>query len=357
MCRKMCVLITVSLLFATSLHAATLTVRQDGTGDFSDIGTALSAAGKRDVILVGRGTYYESLVVDKSVTIEAESGADATVLDGNGTNQIMVIEGRVRVSLVGFTFANGRATDAAALMIWNQAVVSVEDCAFVDNYATGSNAVHVRHTGTRAAFYRCDFLRNDCGVHSAALAMSTGRLIVEDCSFVENTSKGVAGAVNCNGGRVDFHGNLFLRNSGNGEGALVIQGSARGSVTNNTFHGNRGSGAVRIYGRTSFHNNIITSTVGGPGLVSDGAKSRRCNMYFENEGGAVVGTSLAESEFVTDPMYCDFTSDIFTLSGDSPAVGDKNRCGVIGAFDEGCTTSGAVATEKMTLGGLKCLYR
>ena len=84
--------------------AATLNVRQDGTGDFATIGGALAVATSGDIIRVGTGTYGESLTIISSVTLESESGASVTILDGLDSLRIMLIQGAAQVTVRGFTF-------------------------------------------------------------------------------------------------------------------------------------------------------------------------------------------------------------------------------------------------------------
>jgi hypothetical protein len=54
-------------------------VRPDGTGDFTEIQSAIDASAERDLILVGSGTYPAFIVIDKSVTIVADSSAAVVV--------------------------------------------------------------------------------------------------------------------------------------------------------------------------------------------------------------------------------------------------------------------------------------
>ncbi len=358
MLRKGTLFLTVCFFLTSGLQAATVTVCQNNSGQFSTLGDALSAAQPGDLILLGPGSYPESLVIEKSITIEATCSHPLTSLDGGHSQLIMRVQGDVDVVLRGLTFSNGFAEDAAALLIWQQANVTLEDCSFVNNHASGSNAVHVRHQGTTGSFFRCDFIQNECDKHSAALGMGFGaRLLVEDCFFAHNRSHGVAGAVNCNSGEFDFRGNLFLDNTGFGEGALVIQGDATGSITNNTFHVNSGLGAVRINANTIFENNIITDTKGGPGLVSEYPELRSCNLYFNNESGPVDGSELGTHEFVGDPLYCDHPLSVFTLCELSTALEHNNDCGPMGALGEGCTDCGPVTSQQQTLNRIKTLYR
>lgn len=358
--KRLLPLLFITALAATApLHAATIIVQQDGGGDFTTIGEALSAAAGGDVILVDGGTYNESLSVTKSISIKAMEGRALVILDGGNSDRIMLVEGQIYVSLQSLTFTNGFAPDAAALMIWNQADVTVEDCRFISNHATGSNAVHVRHPGTSASFQRCSWVNNTAGLHSAALSLGpSGHLAVEDCQFIDNSSNGVAGAVNCNSGSAIFRRNLFLRNDGAEAGALTVQGSALAEIEKNTFIGNSGGYyAVRINSLSSFHRNIVAATPGGYGLSTGTQENHFCNIYFENDLGPVAGSPLGENEFDLDPLFCDSGQEDFSLCADSPALLASNGCGNMGAFGVGCDECGAVATTGMEWGRLKSIYR
>ena len=58
-------------------------------------------------ILVDAGTYYEHLVVDKSISLVGENRS-TTVIDGNGTGNVIVIDITANhVNVTGFTIRNG----------------------------------------------------------------------------------------------------------------------------------------------------------------------------------------------------------------------------------------------------------
>ena len=224
--------ILILLTILTSAQAVTLMVQLDGSGDYDSIAGAIDAAQPGDSILVGPGIYSEHLFITKSLTLESEFGREFTTLDGADAFQIMEISGPWTVTVRGFLFTNANSQNGSALFIWNGPTVVVEDCSFVENYAFESNAVHARHEATSTIFRRCEFLRNSCAVHSAALGVGFGGSVgVYDCVFAENTSYGTSAAVNTLGARAEFEGNLFLSNSGSGAGALKIESGDLCSVT------------------------------------------------------------------------------------------------------------------------------
>jgi len=81
------------------------TVRDDGSADFSSLQQAINNAEDGDTIIVGPGTYYEHLVVNKSLSI---IGVDqsSTVIDGGNTWMTIVIEAD-NVTLKNFTIQHG----------------------------------------------------------------------------------------------------------------------------------------------------------------------------------------------------------------------------------------------------------
>jgi parallel beta-helix repeat protein len=97
-------LLSVSLLknYKVSVIASpsTLTV---GTGpeDFKTIQEAINNATDGDTIFVRNGTYYENVIINKSITLMGEN-RDFTIINGNKTGHVVTIEAN-NVSIQGFT--------------------------------------------------------------------------------------------------------------------------------------------------------------------------------------------------------------------------------------------------------------
>ena len=96
--------------------AATLTVKQDGTGDYTVIQAAVDAAIPGDSVLVHPGRYFESLMVQTNdislVSLEAITGnqayVDSTVIDGTGSiGGIIVYQYITGINLRGLSITNG----------------------------------------------------------------------------------------------------------------------------------------------------------------------------------------------------------------------------------------------------------
>jgi len=76
-------------------------------GDYPTIRMAVDSAVSGEVILVASGTYYEqSLTIDKSLTLIGEN-SHTTIIDGNGTREMILYVVADHVSIIGFTIRNG----------------------------------------------------------------------------------------------------------------------------------------------------------------------------------------------------------------------------------------------------------
>ena len=104
-------LLTSMLTLAFNIQPAkaqprTWIVDDDGPADFRTIQGAINAASHGDTIFVRAGTYYENVVVSKTVSLVGESPA-TTIIDGNGTGPVVQIT-RDGVNVTDFTLRNGR---------------------------------------------------------------------------------------------------------------------------------------------------------------------------------------------------------------------------------------------------------
>jgi len=72
--------------------------------DYPTIQEAINSASNGDTIFVRVGTYYEHVVVNKSLSLFGEN-RESTIIDGNGTGNVVEITAN-NVSIVGFTIQN-----------------------------------------------------------------------------------------------------------------------------------------------------------------------------------------------------------------------------------------------------------
>lgn len=112
-------LLTYFLLLTSHTHATILTVKQDGTGDYTVIQQAYLASASGDTILVYPGTYFENLDLTyslKDITIASlylftpdQSYIHNTIIDGNHSGSCISIRntGNAKIIIYGFTIHHG----------------------------------------------------------------------------------------------------------------------------------------------------------------------------------------------------------------------------------------------------------
>ena len=131
------------------VFAVTLTVKQDGSGDYTSIQTALDAANPGDTVLVYPGRYYENLSIQTSdinlMSLEGSTGdrayIDSTIIDGNYLDRCI----RARQSnciMRGFSVTRGLAIGAGGGISISEKA-SVINCKIYDNTSRTGGGINI----------------------------------------------------------------------------------------------------------------------------------------------------------------------------------------------------------------------
>ena len=127
-----------ALLAGTSLlplsRAAVLFVGGAGPGNHTTIQSAVDSASPGDTVFVFNGTYYEHVLINKSVSLTGES-RDATVIDGGGNGSTVTITADW-VNVSGFTLTQNPV--GWEWSIRGIDVISAQDCVLTDNHISES---------------------------------------------------------------------------------------------------------------------------------------------------------------------------------------------------------------------------
>jgi hypothetical protein len=132
---------SVFLLLVMLLPAKSqiITVKQDGTGNFTIIQEAIDVSVNGDTIIVYPGTYFENLdLTDKGIVLAStwiyaheDSLITQTVIDGNHVGScIQTLYGNLWTSVIGLTIQNGFGTNHGTLFPWaygNGGGILIED--------------------------------------------------------------------------------------------------------------------------------------------------------------------------------------------------------------------------------------
>ena len=96
----------------------------------------IDAAEDGDTVLVAPGTYVENIyILRRSITLQSESGADATVIDGNASDTVMRFHGIITEGMIvdGFTLKNGGPYDGGGIHCRDASSPTIRNCKISGN--------------------------------------------------------------------------------------------------------------------------------------------------------------------------------------------------------------------------------
>lgn len=290
MCKAV-ISLAISGIFLLSLF---LTARCDfafGLGtivvpdDFVTIQAAINNASDGDTVFVCNGTYYENVVVNKTIMLVGED-RNTTIVDGNG-NSFAIHVASDNVSVSGFTIRN---SGSHIVQVFN-----VDNCNLTGNTLTegsvgiylmntkdshiSSNDISNNHIGIRFEFCDGCLLENnnvmdnqDAGVYVAYSSniVASSNFLVENINqgFYLNHSSGNIVRENLvadNGAGIQFHyssGNTIVDNNvtGNSEGGITLYYSTSNVINGNVVtHNGLGMRLAYSGGNTIRDNNIASN--------------------------------------------------------------------------------------------------
>jgi hypothetical protein len=336
-----------------SVRGATLTVAQDGTGDFTSVVDALVAALDGDSVLVKAGIYDEDgdshdiFANDLVLTGASESPEATTIRDFQVrfylTENVVVTNLRFYATETSVGF--GGTGMALRHCVVEDAVVPgsgivtaglgdllVEDCAFIGNRKQWYDASTI-HSTSSTTIRRCFFYDNDCRAVSV-----TKPSLIEDCVFVKNRAW---------------------------TGAAIQTGGYPVTINRCTLWGNQvsaGGAALNNSGpETEVTHTVIAKTEGGFGVGCENVTDFVCCDVWGNDlgdwaGGIWCANIVYRGNFSEDPLFGDPLEADFGLTEGSPCLPGMHggaECGQIGAYGLGCDVSALIP---LTWGRLKSLY-
>ena len=349
-------------LVAASAGAETITVP---TGDAPTITIALNIAEDGDEIVVGPGTYFESLnLLGKEITLRSSDGPEVTTIDAFGQfdSAIHAVSGEtLNTRIEGFTITGGNADGIDDGDAFNDerggglyvrfGSLTVVDCVFIGNQAANvGGAVYVNNDEVPDAsihFEGCVFEQCEA-VHGGGVYFFETVCSFVDCAFLENVATGGSGGgLRFGGGavtmlRCDFEGNIaaaaggaFFHNSPMSVDASSFTGNQaqdggafwaaapitmRDSIVNgNAVTGAGGGVYVASAGVLDMTNTTVSHNIGSHAIWNNGSATIVSSILWANPDGDVGGDAVAVSYSVlaggtdtnvdADPMFVDAAGD------------------------------------------------
>ena len=240
--------------------------------DQPTIQQGVDAAGSGDTVYVRSGTYYEHVIINKSLTLEGED-RDTTVIDGSGSGKVIHITAHY-VTISGLKVTNGECG------IWfppNGYIghITMRDVIIDSN---DKNGIEIVHTG--GYFLIEDSVISNNGVSALYKAHQFHHSIIRNCEIFGNGSGLNVGwgsgtlitnnRVHHNGSGILFDSmfnsiiekNLVYNNLGRGIGVGYV-GSYNTIRDNIVHHNSMGifMNSPSVLGNKVYHNDFIANTL------------------------------------------------------------------------------------------------
>ncbi len=252
---------------------AVLAVSPTDAGCYRTIGDAVAAAGAGDVISIQPGTYTESVVLDRDVTLSAAGTRGRVWIDGRAGPAILLVADAATVSGIAVRHADpdtpavdvrgGRlrldectveAESASALYVRAGAAVVARAC--VLSNTAGAGAVFI--DGAGGDLEGCTFRR----IRTAAIVLRTGadpRIV--DCTVADVEGNGLLAAAQARG---QLRNCRILRA---GSPAVVIEGGSSTEVRGTTIAHAAGAGVLVAAASTPVLEDCTVEDAGAQGIV------------------------------------------------------------------------------------------
>jgi parallel beta-helix repeat protein len=226
-----------------------LYVGGSGPGNYTSIQSAVDDASPGDTVFVYNGTYYEVLVVNKTIDLIGEN-RDSTVIDGGwGTYVVYISSDRVTIS--GFTILNG---------YYGIFLDSSSDNTIIGNNVNSTNGYGIFLDSSSNNF----ITGNTASINGWGITLDTSN---NNTIIGNNASNNFYGIV-----LIDSSSNTIIGNTANSNNNYGI---TLGTSNNNTVIGNNASnnncGIVLGFSINNllYHNNLINNTLNANDYASN----------------------------------------------------------------------------------------
>jgi predicted outer membrane repeat protein len=305
--------LTLFVMFASPVSAATFYVKPDGSGDVSTIQDGVDAAASGDTLLFADGTFSgdgnrDVHVYGISIAVRSESSdPDLCIIDCGGSvseNHFAFdirYDGTPPVLLRDITIQGGYSVAGAVYVSHEsaQGKAAIQNCVFTNNTCIWSGGALLVTNDCTADVWGCRFISNSATTGAAIYSMWNTSVVFDECTFSDNSAtKG--GAVDLENGAAVFHDCTFSGNTATDYGgAVYAQDGSQANFHACTLANNcapYGGGALYLYGSNSImtdcislRNKAIADGAGGSiGLVGESSIAITTSTFVADSSGQAV---------------------------------------------------------------------
>jgi len=320
----------------------TWTVDDDGPADFDTIQEAINAASPHDTIYVYIGTYYEKVVVNKTLTLVGESRSD-TIINGSGLSytEALVTITADNVDMSVFTVTNARLqgielqevrycevhetivcftgdrgivfSSARNNTVYNNIVYNSSDYGGIDVIGSNNNTIYnniayfnrwgisTNHGSYNRIYNNTVHSNRGTGIHidwpstgniiynnNVSLNTHAGIKVINEANGTVIRGNEISGS-DCGIWLANSLGNNISRNNitTNNDDGIYLQGSSNNSIVGNNITNN--DHGIRLTASSSYN------TVQGNNIIANNGDGIYLNESSENNilGNDITGNNVA----------------------------------------------------------------
>ena len=318
--------------------------------DAPTIQAGIDSAKAGDEVVVACGSYLEhSLQMKPGVWLRSEAGdPGCVVIDAQSQGRVLSCIGTDNSTLIeAVTLTNGLANepypfDLGGGLFCENASPQITRCIFANNQGNYGGGAYLKD-GSSPTF--------------------------SECIFIANHSETMGGGLFCfNSSSPSLVGCTFSSNSAVEDGGgLYCSTSSTATVTACTFYANQAllGGGISCFNQSvcTLETVLIVFSPEGQACHYDVGSTPllTCCDLYGNFAGDWIGSLSAmlgiDGNIAADPLFCadePHAQQDWTIANVSPCAAEQSACGLIGAWDVGCTTT---PMAPATWGGVKARYR
>lgn len=267
---------TDSITVNVTIGAVTLYVPDD----YSTIQAAVDAANPSDTVFVRAGTYYEHVVINKSLILQGEDKT-TTIIDGSGsgygihmpsTDNVSISDFTVRNTQYGIFFTSGATYNTVSDVIATDSVHGINNHDQNNSNNTFQNVEVYGNSNIGIVAY-----------------LGSNNLNILDSNIHDNGASGVQIGWSSNW---VVSGNTITGNIGPG---ISLDTASHGTITNNTMMNN--STGISFSGWGPEYNNVTSNVIRNNTIGLDFSCDARYNTVTENEiSGSAKGVVISRND-------------------------------------------------------------
>jgi hypothetical protein len=228
------------------------------------IGHAITQSGlvTADQIHIAAGTFFEHLVIDRSVDLIG-AGENLTIIDGSASGTTVIVNSAITVNLSDLNVQNGSTTSSGG-GIYNSGTLSLLHVKVSGNTAQSGGGIY---NNASLSLYDVFISTNTAttSVGGGIFNNSASSVSLFNVTVSGNTAATYSGGLHQQGGgTISLTNVTFSGNTAHTSGALTVTGGSSATLVNNTITDNHldaitgsSTGGISAYSPISLVNTII----------------------------------------------------------------------------------------------------